>query len=854
MHPERWRQIDEVYNSALERRAEERSAFLDEACGGDEELRREVESLLAQEGTLLEHPVWEAMAPKVGARLGPYEMVAKLGEGGMGAVYRATDTRLNRPVAIKFLSIEWGDESARRRFQLEAKTASSLNHPHIVHVYEAGESQGRQFLVTEFVDGGTLRDWVKTENRSWRQVAELLLGVADGLACAHEAGILHRDIKPENILVSKNGYAKLADFGLAKLMDRPAPSLETRTLTEMRTRPGVVMGTIAYMSPEQASGKPVDARSDIFSFGVVLFELLSGRRPFGGRSDLEVLQAVIHQPAPAVGEGLPAAVRAMVAKALAKDPAERYQSMREMVVDLRKVARESGDQPAPVRPKRALRIGAVVVALALTMLVAWRFWPRAGPPRIGSLAVLPFRNVSGDAGQDYFADGLTDALTANLARIGALRVISRTSTAAYLGSKKAVPEIGRELNADAVLEGSVARSGNRARITAELIQASSDRQIWAESYERSLNDLFTLQGEMAQAISNAIRVQLATPERQRLTQKRAVNPEAYDLYLRGRYHAGRINERDIDQAIELFEKSAAMDSSFEPAQAMLARVYGDKSYYFHPDDPQWEEKGFAAVEKALALDPDAPEAHFARGMLLWGPSHAFPSREALGEFRKAISAEPNFDEAWHQHGVVLLHVGHLEQAWRDIDRALSINPANTLARFRYAPILEYQLKYADALESLKTVPKQAFLANWEYHRAWCLLSLGRLPDAKRELESALAESPRDPGGVLHSARAMLRARSGDRAGAKADIAEAIRIGKGFVHFHHTAYAIGAVYSVLGDVEKGQEWIENAATDGFPCYPLFEKDPYLERLRTSPRFREFLTRLRQDWEHIPGESP
>ena len=851
MPPERWQKIEELYHSALARKAEERAAFLNGACGNDKELRHEVESLLVQNGSLLEHPALESLAPKPGVRLGPYEIVSKLGQGGMGEVYRATDSRLNRPVAIKFLSTELADESARRRFQQEAKTASSLNHPHILTVHEAGELGGRQYLVTEFVDGGTLRSWAKAEKRTWRQVVELLLGVADGLACAHEAGILHRDIKPENILVAKNGYAKLADFGLAKLMQGSTPSDETSTLTEMRTRPGVVMGTIAYMSPEQASGQPVDARSDIFSFGVVLFELLSGQRPFRGRSDLEVLQAVIHQTAPTLGEGMPSALRALVARALAKEPSERYQSMHDMVVELRSLARDGGDHVAPVLPKRAIAFVAIAMILALAAFAARMFWPRSGPLQISSLAVLPFRNTSGDVSQDYFAEGLADALTADLGRFGALQVISQTSAAVYRGSTKPIPEIGRELHADAVLSGSVERSGNRARITAELIQTSNDRGVWSKSYESDLSDLFTLQHEIVQSLSTVIPAGIDDP-RKHMTPARSVNAEAYDLYLRGRFHAARYNERDVDQAIGLFEKSTALDASFAPAQAMLAGVYGQMANFFHPNNPQWEEKGFAAVQKALALDPDAPEAHLASGLLLWMPSHGFPSRDALAEFRKAIAVNPNLDEAWHEHAVILLHVGHLEQASRDIDRALSINPANTLARFRYAPILEYQLRYADALESLNTVPKEVFPANWEYHRAWCLLALGRLAEASKELASALAESPRDPGGLLHSARAMLRVRSGDRAGARADIAEAIRIGKGFQHFHHTAYAIGAVYSLLGDIEKGQEWIENAAADGFPCYPLFEKDPYLERLRTSPQFREVLIKLRRNWEHIPGE--
>ena len=335
MTSERWRQVEELYHSALERNAEERGAFLDGACGVDQELRREVDSLLAHDESLLDRPAWKGLELDPGARLGPYEIVAKLGEGGMGVVYRAQDTKLNRPVAIKLLSDKLADAEARRRFQREAQTVSSLNHPHILTVYDVGEFGGRQYLVTEFVDGGTLREWASEEKRSWRQSIELLAGVADGLAAAHQAGIFHRDVKPDNILIAKSGYAKLADFGLAKLTESSGGDA-TRTLSE----PGMIMGPIAYMSPEQASGRTVDARSDVFSFGVVLHELLAGHRPFTGSSDLEVLQKIIHAAPEHLNAEVPPALEAVAEKTLEKDPADRYQSMRELVVDLRRIARK----------------------------------------------------------------------------------------------------------------------------------------------------------------------------------------------------------------------------------------------------------------------------------------------------------------------------------------------------------------------------------------------------------------------------------------------------------------------------------------------------------------------------------
>jgi eukaryotic-like serine/threonine-protein kinase len=356
MTPEQYQQLMTVFEGACERSAGERTAFLDGSCAGDEDLRRAVEELLAadqkSQGLLNSSPVAHQSSLS-GTRIAAYQIESKLGEGGMGTVFRAHDTKLNRPVAIKFLSDDMADASARRRFQREAQMASSLNHPHILTVHDAGEVDGRQYLVSEYLAGGTLKDWTRSNNdRGWREVVELLIGIADALATAHAAGILHRDIKPDNILLTPTGHAKLADFGLAKIADARPLDESTRTLTEGPTLPGMVVGTIAYMSPEQAAGRPLDARSDIFSYGVLLYETLAGRRPFGGTTDLEVLQTILHGIPEPLPEHIPAALRSVVEKALERDPADRYQSMRELVVDLRRVMRQSGEMPAPVQRSR----------------------------------------------------------------------------------------------------------------------------------------------------------------------------------------------------------------------------------------------------------------------------------------------------------------------------------------------------------------------------------------------------------------------------------------------------------------------------------------------------------------------
>ena len=498
-------------------------------------------------------------------------MEAQLGAGGMGVVYRARDTKLNRLVAIKFLSETVADAAARGRFQSEAQTASSLNHPHILTVHDVGELDGRQYLVTEFVDGGTLREWAGVE-RTWPQIVELLVGVADGLAAAHVAGIVHRDIKPENILVAKNGYAKLADFGLAKLFESSGDDTATRTRAAGRTRPGTIIGTVAYMSPEQASGKTVDARSDIFAFGVVLYELLARRHPFTGATPLEVLQRVQHQPAAPLGEAIAAALRAVVDKALEKDPAARYQSMRELVVDLRRLVRHTTETSAPTtKVSRAwLGIAAALVLVTAGGAAFWRTRPNdAGTAQIRSIAVLPFQNLSRDPDQEFFADGTTETLISSLAQIHALDVTSRTSMMRYKGTTMTLPEIARELGVDAIVEGSVQRAGGRVRVTAQLIRASTDTHLWANDYDRDTADFLQMQAEVARAIAREIEVQITPEESRQLANTRRIRPEAQEAYLLGRHFRHKDNEAGLKQAVAYFGREIELQPDYAAAYASL---------------------------------------------------------------------------------------------------------------------------------------------------------------------------------------------------------------------------------------------------------------------------------------------
>jgi len=507
----------------------------------------------------------------------------------------------------------------------------------------------------------------------------------------------------------------------------------------------------------------------------------------------------------------------------------------------------------PAAPQKWRRAGLAVGVLALLTLTGATLYLRYGHPqsrRPSSILVLPFLNMSADSANDYFSEGLTEELIDTLGRLEDVQVVARTTAFQYKGKSQDIRTIGKQVGATAVVEGSVRREGNRVRITAQLIAVRNGYHLWSQTYERDLKDTFAIQPEIAMAIGTALRGRLNGVSS---TGSRTVNPEAYDLYLRARYHAIRLNQKDNDEAIALLEQSTASDPSFAPAQAQLAYAYSAKSFFFNATDPQWEDKAFAAVQKAEVLDKQLPEVHLVRSKLLWTHSHGFPHREALAEARKAYSIQPSFDEAWHIHAVILFHIGHLQQAWREIEKTLSINPANDQARYRIGPMLNYQGKWQEAIDALNHVPREVSPGLWSYQMAWALQSLNRLSEASRLLDAALAENASDPGGNLYGARAMVRAKSRDRRGAEADIATAIHVGKGFGHFHHTAYSIAAVYSVLGDLDKAQEWIENAANDGFPCYTLFAADPNLQQLRATPRFQAFIAKLRREYENIPGET-
>ena len=787
----------------------------------------------------------------VGQLIGHYKILDKLGAGGMGEVYRAEDTTLKRQVALKVLPADLASSQERlERFQREAETLAALDHPNIVHIYTVEESEGVRFLTMELVEGESLDQVIPVEGLPLGQFFDLSIALVDALSEAHEQGIVHRDLKPANVMVDRKGRPKILDFGLAKLR-QPAGSEDLSQFpTEAMTEEGKVLGTYPYMSPEQVEGKVVDDRSDLFSFGTVLYEMATGKRPFKGDSPASLMSSILRdtpEEANAAREDLPHHLDRILSRCLEKDPDDRYQRAKDLRKDLEELRQEAqtGVRAAP-RPavipskKRAWGRVAGVGVLALLVAAVVAYWIGPWKPRITSLAVLPLENLTGDPEQAYLVDGLHEELIATFAQISAFdKIIARTSVMGFRDSDTPVREIGKQLGVEAVLEGSVRRSGDTVRATVQLIDARTESQLWAKSFERELTDILVLQSEVARAVANEVRVVLTPQEAERLAQTRPVKQEAYEAYMKGMdlIRRGFSSEEALMEAIGLFEMAVDIDPTFAPAYVGLSRSFSRLAGRFRPAIEVMP-KAQDPLSKALELDENLPSAHTLLGDLKRTWQWDWSGAEA--EFRRALTLDPNDIDAMKGLSQYLGCVGRSEEAIEIQRRAAELNPLDLRTLYwlgwTYWAGRRYDESIAQLRKTIELYPKDYSLhliLSWNY--MWKSL----YDEALEELQNAAELHPAAVGDpYFWMSAASVNARAGR-------IAEANEALQRLVALREEGYLpptfMTLAYTFLGDFDRAIEWLERGfeARDGHvSCLAIPAFDP----LRDDPRFQDIVRRL------------
>ncbi|HJZ66610.1 MAG TPA: protein kinase [Blastocatellia bacterium] len=822
-------------------------------------------------------------------RLGRYEIRSKLGEGGMGEVYLAVDTELDRTVAIKILPEALASDQQRlQRFIQEAKAASALNHPHILTIYEIGTIGASRFIATEFIDGETLRDRISA-GMKLTDILEFSIQAAGALASAHAAGIIHRDIKPENIMVRRDGYIKLLDFGLAKLTESQASSGDTEALTKamVNTGAGTVMGTANYMSPEQAKGTTVDARTDLWSLGAVLYEMVTGHSPFAGETPTETISLILQrEPAPLTryAREVPGELERIVTKALTKDREERYQTSKDMLIDFRNLKRRieveaeidrtippqfregtstsSGQTvqatvsggvaatvpvgaPATVSSAeyiisgiRAHKAAAIIVAMVLVIgaigLIRY-LHARNTEVAIESIAVLPFANQNNDPGIDWVSDGLTESIINSLTQLPNLKVIARSSVFRYKDKQADPLAAGKELGVRALLTGRLFQRGEEVIVSAELVDLRDNKQLWGDRYERRMADLLSVQREIAREITSNLRPKISGAEQNRASKSATENPEAYQLYLKGRFYWNKRTGESIKKSVEYFSLAIEKDPNYALAYAGIADAYTLIPGYSAGAPQEYFPKAKAVARKALQIDDTLAEAHTSLADVLYSYDRNFA--ESFSEYQRAIELNPNYPTAHHWYGEDLAVAGRFDEGIAELRRAQELDPLSLIINADLGEVYTWARQYDKAIEQLrKTIEmdQSFYYAHWQLGLAYELKGL--LPEALAEYQRA-RQLDDDPWvlALLGHAYAV----SGKRDEALKALDQLKEASK---QRYTAAYGFAVLYTGLGERDQAFQWLERSYQDRANDLINLKIDPLLDNLRSDPRFADLVRRV------------
>jgi serine/threonine-protein kinase len=788
-----------------------------------------------------------------------YRILDKIGAGGMGVVYRAHDDRLGRDVALKFLPDELNnDKTARALLIREARTASALNHPNICTIYDVGEADGKSYIVMEFVNGRLLAEQIPEEGLPVDTVIRHGEQIADAIAHAHERGVIHRDLKSPNVIVMPGGRLKVLDFGLAKHMTPGEISLKTQSISTL-TSEGAIVGTMHYMAPELFRGDPADARSDIWALGVMLYEMAGGKRPFRGRTSYELSSMILHDSPPPLRDNVPLGLRAVIEHCLAKDSAQRYQHASEVRAALEALRTNSsvipasallpsgiqapaGPAPSWSRAKRAVVASLAAVGLLIAAAVVWKLvevkWrgaPAVGAASIQSLAVLPLENLTGDPKQDYFADGMTDALITELSQIQKLRVISRTSVMQYKDKHESPAQIAEELGVDALVEGSVLRSNDRVRVSAELVQPKTGQNLWAHSYERTNTDILALQSDVARDVVTQIQIQLTQPEKERLAKSRTVVPAAYDAYLRGNYEVAKRTGEGVTQAVDDYRQAIQLDPTYAPSYAGLAAALTLSADYKDVQSSEVLPEAEATAVKALQLDDSLASAHAVLGFIRL---YRLEWPGVLDEFERAIVLNPGDANTHHWYALALSAAGRSGEANSEMKIAQELDPRSLIINANLSWVCYLGGKDDEAIaQAQKTVALDSSFAVAHGNLGQAYLAKGEYEKALGELKQALTLSGNETSFKAELANAY--AVAGKKTEALAILHELTELS---AHQYVSPYNMALIHTGLGDKDQAFQWLDKAYDERSVRLINIAVHPRFASLRSDPRFAELVKKI------------